>query len=75
MSWLHDRLGQELQLDTRVDCGGHTVSVVSAVGELRHWSDDDKPPLVGAAGDAVREEFMGLYTVGGTYFEIGEEVS
>lgn len=67
--WLHDRLGHEVGFDTRLDCGGHTVSVVSAVGELHHSSDEDEPPLVGAVGDVLRTKFTGLYSVGGSQFD------
>jgi hypothetical protein len=74
LAWLHDRLGHELELDARYDCGDQSISVVSALGELRHSSDDGKPFLADEMGDVLRNKLIGLYSVGTADFDIQEEV-
>jgi hypothetical protein len=71
--WLNDRVGQSLSADVRVDCGDYSVSVLSVVGELSHWTADSDMPLVGHVEATVREQLVGLYQVGGGHFDLSDE--
>jgi|SRR5271154_732403 hypothetical protein len=71
LEWLTDWLGKPASVDARVDCAGASVSVLSAFGELRYWSDGSDP-WPGAAGDGVRQNMFGVYIVEGAHFGIGE---
>jgi hypothetical protein len=72
IAWLTDWLGKPTSVDVRVDPAGADVSVLSAVGELRHWSDDGREPWATSLGDAVRQTMFGVYAVDGAHFGIGD---
>lgn len=70
--WLNDRLGQRMLIHVSVDCGDYSGSVLSAVGELRHWGTERGSYLSGATGAALREVFVEGYAVGMADFDISD---
>jgi hypothetical protein len=69
VAWLTDWLGKPTSVDVRVD---PYVSVLSAFGELRHWSDDGREPWATSPGDAARQKMFGVFAVDGAHFGIGD---
>jgi hypothetical protein len=61
--WLHDRVGQRMVIDVRSG-PDEPRSIVSAMGELRHWSTGDDP-WEGGVGEAVRQTMLGNFVIGG----------
>jgi hypothetical protein len=70
--WLNDRLGRRMLIGLSVGCGEFSRSVVSAAGELRHWSATRSSDLSAAAGAALREVFAEGYAVGVADFDISD---
>ena len=70
--WLNDRLGREAEVDIRADASDGSFCVASVRGALSHWTEN-VPPLIGGVGDALSEQLRGLYKVGGTDINIGDE--
>ncbi|MGI8903181.1 MAG: hypothetical protein ACR2IP_05875 [Solirubrobacteraceae bacterium] len=72
--WLNDRCGQKITVSVDVDLGDHSTTVVTAEGELKHWTKMPLPTsgewsAIGAeaglvAGPGPRDDIRGLYTVG-----------
>jgi hypothetical protein len=61
--WLHDRVGLRMVIDVRSGPDEPSRSIVSALGELRHWSTGDDP-FEGGVGEAVREVMLGMFVIG-----------
>jgi hypothetical protein len=64
--WLNERIGLRVLVDIRVGAG---VSVLSAIGELRHFSDNH-PPTGDDAGVHLSEMFQAAYTIGGNDIDL-----
>jgi hypothetical protein len=69
--WLNDRLGQTVEIDLRVDFDGDSLSAMSALGVLGHWTSDGPLPA-GETGAALRESLIGLYEIGASHFDLSE---
>jgi hypothetical protein len=62
--WLNDRLGREIEVEIRVERGDLSVTLLQAMGELRHWSEAQVPAVFGALMLGPREDLLGWYTIG-----------
>jgi hypothetical protein len=69
--WLTDRHGKQMHLSVRAVRGDDSFRVLSAIGELDHWSASTNP-LAGETGVALRKQLIGLYVVGGCDFDISD---
>jgi hypothetical protein len=64
--WLNDRRGRSVAVWVEVEEGDYASGVLSAEGELRHWSEGTT-----AVRATSREEIAGLYDVGeGSSFDL-----
>jgi hypothetical protein len=70
--WLNDRLGQRMLINLSVHGGDYSQSVLSAVGELRHWDTKRDSDLSRATGATRREVFVEGYSVGLADFDISD---
>lgn len=73
MLWLHDRFDRRVEIDMRVTWGDSTFSVLSAIGQLKHWTHDLPSPPEGAVGEMLRHKLIGSYEIGNAHLDISDE--
>ena len=68
--WLSDRCGREVEAELVLERGDLSVVVMTALGELRHWSEEDSERVVGAKMLGPRDDVIGWYSIGDASIDV-----